>query len=103
MDNRYNETKNYIHNELGITKEWIKSIIEDTVKKEIAKYLNDEEKLENMIANEIRYALIRSENEDLSYLRKTLYSMNNLIKDKVDEAIFKEVKDRLYIGLKDDK
>lgn len=56
-----------------------------------------------MIANEIRYALIRSENEDLSYLRKTLYSMNNLIKDKVDEAIFKEVKDRLYIGLKDDK
>ena len=41
MDN-YKEIKNYIHNELGITKEYVDNIIVKTVQDEVKKVFNNE-------------------------------------------------------------
>lgn len=38
----YKEVKNVIHNDLGITKEYVDKVIQDTIKTEINKLIKDE-------------------------------------------------------------
>lgn len=44
----YKELKNYIHNELGLSKEDIREMIEETVQKELTHYLQQTFKASNL-------------------------------------------------------
>ena len=49
----YKEIKNYLHNELGITKEYIDSIIVKTIQDEVKKVFNNEGYVRDVIIKTI--------------------------------------------------
>jgi len=98
MDN-YKEVKNYIHNDLKITKEDIQGIIQNTLTREIRKYINDEFELERFMYDIIRTTIYK----DKDIFAKTIFDMSSMIKDKVTEVIVKEVKNKVEISLRPDE
>lgn len=95
----YKDIKNYIHNELGITKECIQQIIVDTIRIEVNKRFNDEEFIKNEMKRIISKELSKEVCGDSSF--HTIHDFTNIIKDEINNAILDEVKSRLDITLKD--
>lgn len=97
--NSYRVIKNFIHNDLGITKEYIDTIIRDTVNNEIHKILNDELRIKSIIENEI----IRSCKEYNSdgTRRSFIVSIMDDIYNRIDSEIHKTVRERLIVKLRD--
>ncbi len=52
----YINIKNYIHNELGITKEYISQLVLETIQKEVEKLFVDDDKLRKIIENIVKKA-----------------------------------------------
>ena len=99
MDN-YKEIKNYIHNELGITKEYVDSIIVKTVQDEVKKVFNNEGYVRDVIIKTIDREVRREECGESGW--HTIHDMNSMIKDEILSIIVKEVKDKVIISLKED-
>lgn len=99
----YKDIKNYIHNDLGFTKDEVISIIKETlaksVREEITKILNDETRLRILINDCISREISNQSKERRCYM----HSMMDEIYRKIDEEIHKQVTDRLLISLKEDK
>lgn len=94
----YSDVKNYIHNELGITKEYIDEVIKKTVQDEISKLMNDDCFIRGLIENEVARSLYKKDNNRWH----TIYDASNYIEDKITKTILNTVKEKLVIGLKDD-
>lgn len=99
MDN-YKEIKNYIHNELGITKEYVDNIIVKTVQDEVKKVFNNEGYIRDVIIKTIDREVRREVCGESGW--HTIYDMNSMIKDEILNIIVKEVKDKVIISLKED-
>ena len=93
----YRAAKNVIHNDLGITKEYIDKVIQDTVKTEINKLMKDECFIYGLVEKEVNRALYRK--DDKSW--HMIHDATNFIKNEINSAILSEVKNRLEIRLKD--
>lgn len=97
----YKDIKNYIHNYLGLTKEEVRSIInetvKDTVQKEVSKYLNDENRLTSLVEKEIIRQLKCQDKVRNSFIINTMDGIYN----KIDKVIHEEVIKRLQITLKE--
>lgn len=100
-NNNYLETKNYIHNELNITKEYIQEVIKETVREEIKKSLKDDGFLKNVVQSQIREVL-NKEYTDPKYQK--LFHLNELIYDNVCREISKTVSEniKIQVGLNKD-
>ena len=96
---RYKDVKNYIHNELGITKEYIDDLIRKTVKEEIVKVLNDDERIKRTVENEIVRCckIYKSDGTRRSFVINVMDDIYN----KIDSVIHEEVRKRLIIELKE--
>ena len=91
----YKEIKNYLHNELGITKEYIDSIIVKTIQDEVNEgYVRDV--IIKTIDREVRREVCGESGWH------TIHDMSEIIKDEVNNAIVKEVKNKINISLKED-
>lgn len=101
MDN-YKEVKNYIHNDLGITKEDINNIIVKTVKDEVSKLLKDESFVSSMMKNHIIGLLKDKEYKNPRY--RTITDINSFLYDNVLNELCKTVHDniKIKVGLKTD-
>lgn len=95
----YKDVKNYIHNELGITKEYIDDIIRKTVKEEIVKVLNDNERIRRTVENEV-VRCCKIYNSD-GTRRSFVINVMDDIYNKIDKVIHEEVHKRLIIELKE--
>jgi hypothetical protein len=76
MDN-YKEVKNYIHNDLKITKENIQEMIQKEIKSQISDLLNDSSFVQNMIHNHIT-TILKYENYNNPRYR-TITDINSMI------------------------
>ena len=94
----YSDVKNYIHNELGITKEYIDEVIKKTIQDEISKLMNDDCFIRGLVENEVARSLYKKDNNRWH----TIYDASNYIEDKITKTILNTVKEKLVIGLKDD-
>lgn len=94
----YRAIKNVIHNDLGITKDYIDKVIQDTVKTEINKLMKDECFIYGLVEKEVMRSL---HNKDAGSWR-TLHDASTFIKDEITSTILDEVKNKLEIRLKDD-
>lgn len=63
--NIYREVKNVIHNDLGITKQYIDDIIKKTVKSEIDKLISDGCFIRELIENEINSTILEAVKDKL--------------------------------------
>lgn len=99
----YKDIKNYIHNYLGLTKEEVREmaleVVKNTVKKEVDKCLNDENRLQHMIEKEILSQI--KYGQDGYKRRSFLISVMDEVYNRIDEIIHEEVLKRLQITLKD--
>lgn len=95
----YHDIKNYIHNDLGITKEYIDGIIRETVNTEIHKILNDEPRIKRTIEDEIIRCckVYKSDGSRRSFVISTMDDIYN----RIDTEIHNIVRERLIIKLKD--
>ena len=98
----YKDIKNYIHNYSGLSRndvrEVVLDVVEDTVQKEVAKILNDENRLQSMVEKEILRQLKCQDKVRNSFIRNTMDGIYN----KIDEVIHEEVVKRLQITLKEE-
>lgn len=96
---KYNIIKNYIHNDLRITKEDIRGIIEETVKTEIHKILNDEPRIKQTIEDEIIRCckVYNSDGERRSFVISTMDDIYN----KIDKEIHNIVRENLIVSLRE--
>lgn len=92
----YSDVKNYIHNELGIKKEYVEEIILKTVKDEINKLFTDEERLQVILERIVRQTIKKDEHKVLYHL---LINFDSLLDKKITQAVFNEVKSKLKIEL----
>ena len=97
--NNYKEVKNYIHNELNITKEDIQIIINKTIENEVKKKLNDESFIESIIDKEIKNKLMYP-NKGVSIER--LVNFNSMVENIIVDELAAIVKERLIIKFKED-
>lgn len=99
----YKDIKNYIHNYLGLTKEEVREmvleVVKDTIKKEVDKCLNDENRLQHMIEKEILSQI--KYGQDGYKRRSFLISVMDEVYNRIDGIIHEEVLKRLQITLKD--
>ena len=96
----YSDVKNYIHNELGITKEYVDNIIVKTVQDEVKKVFNNEGYVRDVIIKTIDREVRREVCGESGW--HTIHDMNSMIKDEILNIIVKEVKDKVIISLKGD-
>lgn len=94
MDN-YKAFKNYLHNDLGITKEYIDGIIKKAVKDEVRNYLKDDTIVRKIFLSEMNKAVGNK------YGFHTICDMTNIISDEINKAICEEVKNKINITLKE--
>ena len=92
----YRAVKNVIHNDLGITKEYIDEVIQDTIKTEINKLMKDECFIYGLVEKEVMRSL---HSKDANSWR-TLHDASTFIKDEITSTILDEVKNKLEIRLK---
>ncbi len=96
--NIYKEIKNVIHNDLGITKEYVDNVIKETVKNEISKLMNDDCFIRGLVEKEVMYGLRRKDESAWH----TIHDASNFIKEEINSTILQMVKDKLEIRLKGD-
>lgn len=94
--NNYKEVKNYIHNDLKISKEDINNIIQITVSTEIRKLMKDKDFIEGLVANRLKEILSKDYNKPIY---NNLFTLDNKIYDAVFNEISKTIKERLKIEL----
>lgn len=94
----YRAVKNTIHNDLGITKDYIDEVIQKTVKDEINKLMNDECFIRGLIENEFARSLYKKDNNKW----RIIYDAANYVEDKITSTILQTVKDKLVISLKEE-
>ena len=97
MTNNYKEIKNYINNELKITKDDILAIIKDEVKMQIEKYFNDPANIDRMLKDEVLHQLYKTDYKRSTFLINTMDAIYN----QIDATIHQEVLKRLKIELKE--
>lgn len=95
MDN-YKEIKNYIHNDLKISKEDINKIIQVTVATEIRNLMKDEDYINKFIYVQLQ-RILAEDYEKPAY--KRLFNLNDEIFNSVSNEISKIVKERIQISL----
>ena len=93
----YKECKNVIHNDLGITKEYIDDIIKKTVQDEIKKLMNDENFIRGLVEKEVAYSLYKKDNNRWHII----YDAANYVEDKITQTILNTVRDKVVISLKE--
>lgn len=99
--NNYKEVKNYIHNDLKISKEYINSIIQVTVSNEIRKLMKDTDFINTLVSNRLKEILSKDYNKPIY---NNLFTLDSKIYDAVSNEISKTIKERLKIEfLGDDK
>lgn len=98
----YNEVKNYIHNELNITKEDIKKLVEKEVINQVSILMNDSDYIHTLIKNHI-IQLVNDKNYNNPRYR-TITDINAFIYDGLIEELGKTVHDniKIKVGLKSD-
>lgn len=94
--NNYKEVKNYIHNELKISKDDINSIIQITVATEIRKLMKDKDFINGLVANRLKEILSKDYNKPIY---NNLFTLDNKIYDAISNEISKTIKERLKIEL----
>lgn len=94
----YRAVKNVIHNDLGITKEYIDKVIQDTIKIELNKLMKDESYIISLIKGEVLRNIYNEDSKTWHLIRDA----SSWIKDEVTGIIVNEVKNKLEIRLKDD-
>lgn len=98
----FKDIRNYIHNDLKITKEDIRTLIlneiHTIINREVEKALNDKEYLKRCIQDEIIKQIYRDYNKDRSVFT---ISVMDEIYNKIDKVIHQEVINRLIIDLKE--
>lgn len=92
----YSDVKNYIHNDLSITKEYIEEVILKTIKDEINRLFTDEERLRVILERIVKQTIKKDEHKTLYHL---LINFDSLIDEKITQALFDEVKSKLKIQL----
>ena len=102
MDN-YKEVKNYIHNDLKITKKDIQKIIQDIVKEQVTVLVKDSSFIHEMIFDHIKH-VFRKEEYKAPY-HKLITDINSYIYDETIHEIARRVHDdiKIKVGLKTDK
>lgn len=96
----YSDVKNYIHNELGISKDYVEEIILKMVKDEINKLFTDEERLQVILERIVKQTIKKDEHKILYHL---LINFDSLLDEKITQTVFNEVKSKLKIELADNK
>lgn len=94
----YRAAKNVIHNNLGITKEYIEEVVKDTVKKEIDKLMGDDCFIRGLVEKQVLYNIGRKDSKNWHIL----HDCSNWISEEINSVILNEVKDKLVISLKED-
>lgn len=95
----YKEIKNYIHNELGLTKDYIDNLIKEEIKKEVNKVISDKETLNNIVKTQIREVM----NKDFEKPRwQRIFNLDTEIYNSVCAEVSKIVKERIQIKYKED-
>lgn len=98
----FKDIRNYIHNDLNITKEDIRTLIlneiHTIINREVEKALNDKEYLKRCIQDEIVKQIYRDYNKERSVFT---ISVMDEIYNKIDKVIHQEVINRLVIELKE--
>lgn len=92
----YSNVKNYIHNDLGITKEYIEGVILKTIQDEVEKLFTDSERLEAILEKMV-YRTIKEDKHKILY--HLLINFDSLLDEKITKAIFNEVKSKIKIEL----
>lgn len=99
----YKGIKNYIHNYLGINKEEVRSmiieVIQQTIKTEVEKLLNDQNRLEHLIEKEI-LSQVKYNGQDFQR-RHFIQNTMDAVYNRIDTVIHEEVLKRLQITLKE--
>ena len=90
----YSDVKNYIHNDLGITKEYIDDIIKKTIIDEVITLFKDEERLQAILERIVFKTIKEDRHKTLYHL---LINFDSLLDEKITKAIFNEVKSKLKI------
>lgn len=101
MDN-YKEIKNYIHNELKISKDDIQALIQSEIKKQISALLLDQRFVDSMIRTHISQ-LLKDKNYDNPRYR-IVSDINSFIYDGLIKELGRVVHDniKIKVGLKTD-
>lgn len=101
MDN-YKEVKNYIHNDLKITKEDIQEIIRKEVLNQVTALVKDSSFIHEMIFDHIKHIFRKEEYKQPYY--KTITDINSMIYDGLIDELGKVVHDniKIRVGLKTD-
>lgn len=98
----FKDIRNYIHNDLNITKEDIRTLIlneiHTIINREVEKALNDKVYLKRCIQDEIVKQIYRDYNKERSVFT---ISVMDEIYNKIDKVIHQEVINRLVIELKE--
>lgn len=101
----FKSIRNYIHNYLGITKDEVRDIILDEIKKivheEVIKSLNDKERLKSIVEKE----LIRQIKYGQDRYERSRFIINTMdhVYNRIDSIIHEEVLKRLRIELVEPK
>ena len=96
----YSDVKNYIHNDLGISKEYVEEVIIKTIKDEIEELFKDESRLTYIIEGIIQRTIKEDRHKTLYHL---LLNFDSLLDRRITETVFNEVKSRLKIELVGDE
>lgn len=99
----YRELKQYIHNELGITKDDIKELIKQCVKEEINGVLKDTSNYNKFLGNQINQYLTKNDSEYKTpyYTQFKPKCLDQIVYDAVVNEINKTVKERVVLSLKE--
>lgn len=96
MSTNYSDVKNYLHNDLGISKEYVEEVILKTVRDEVEKLFSDEGRLQVILERIVRSCIKRDEHKTLYHL---LLNFDSLLDEKITKTVFNEVKSKLKIEL----
>lgn len=92
----YSDVKNYLHNDLGISKEYVKETILKTIQEEISKLFKDSSRLEYLIRDMIKKEI---KHDDHKILYRTLRDVNGLIEDTLTDTVINEIKNKVKLSI----
>ena len=96
MDN-YKEVKNYLHNELNITKQYIEDLIKYEIQSQVSDLVNDKNYIETLIENAVQRELKRKKSESWHWI----YDTTAMIENTIIKTIVDEVHNKIEIKLKE--
>lgn len=106
MNNKlYRELKQYVHNELGLTKQDIRDMVKECVRQEVEAIFKDSNNYNKYIATLVNYYL-KNNSEEYKTPRVTYLKPNCLdqvVYDEVVKEVSKTVKERVILTLNETK